>query len=185
MVHTHFVDISVEADWSVRIRRGGHKLSCGLSTSFVLANEVVEFGLDAEQKVFIRPLMVVKETLIKKDALSSKIILASTSNKDEDPKNAGTNKKTNKTPPKYCKDITTIDKTQDIKTTTSGPFNDQDKTTTDPKTNTKISSGSTTTVNHNNPNNDHKRFSTNQNITSTATNSMSTIASASHKPKKH
>lgn len=66
-LHTHFVDISISSDWSVQIKRGGHKLRAGLISPFVLANDVVEFGFDVDEKVFIRPLQVVKETLIEED----------------------------------------------------------------------------------------------------------------------
>lgn len=62
-VMTHFVDMTVEPDWTIRVKRGGHKLHASLS-SFILANDLVEFGFDLQQRLFIQPIRIHKETLI-------------------------------------------------------------------------------------------------------------------------
>ena len=62
-VVTHFVEMTVEHNWAVRIRRGGHKL-LATSTAFILANDEVEFGFDEQHRLFMQPAMVKQETII-------------------------------------------------------------------------------------------------------------------------
>ena len=62
-VVTHFVEMTVEHNWTVRIRRGGHKL-LATSTAFILANDDVEFGFDEQHRLFMQPATVKQETII-------------------------------------------------------------------------------------------------------------------------
>ncbi|ESO01363.1 hypothetical protein HELRODRAFT_174918 [Helobdella robusta] len=62
-VMTHFVDMTVDPDWTIKVKRGGHRLNASLS-SFILANDLVEFGFDSQQRLFIQPVRIQKETLI-------------------------------------------------------------------------------------------------------------------------
>ena len=62
-VVTHFVEMTVEQNWTVRVRRGGHRLLANAHV-FILANDRVEFGLDQFQRPFLQPVSERQETII-------------------------------------------------------------------------------------------------------------------------
>lgn len=62
---THFVEMTVEENWTVRVRRGGHRV-LATPTLFILANDQVEFGFDEYRRIFLQPATVRKETIIYK-----------------------------------------------------------------------------------------------------------------------
>ena len=62
-VVTHFVEMTVDQSWTVRVRRGGHRL-LATAHSFILANDRVEFGLDQFQRPFLQPVNERQETII-------------------------------------------------------------------------------------------------------------------------
>ena len=62
-VVTHFVEMTVEQNWTVRVRRGGHRL-LGSAHLFILANDTFEFGLDQFQRPFLQPVSERQETII-------------------------------------------------------------------------------------------------------------------------
>lgn len=64
-VVTHFVEMTVEENWTVRVRRGGHRV-LATPTIFILANDQVEFGFDEYRQIFLQPVTVRKETIIYK-----------------------------------------------------------------------------------------------------------------------
>jgi len=53
----------VEQNWTVRVRRGGHRLLANAHV-FILANDRVEFGLDQFQRPFLQPVSERQETII-------------------------------------------------------------------------------------------------------------------------
>lgn len=62
-VVTHFVEMTVEQNWTVRVRRGGHRLLADAHV-FILANDRVEFGLDQLHRPFLQPISQRHETII-------------------------------------------------------------------------------------------------------------------------
>ena len=52
-VDTHFVQMAVEMNWAVKIRRGGHLVSASFA-GFLVSNGLVEAGFDQYRKVFAR-----------------------------------------------------------------------------------------------------------------------------------
>ena len=62
-VVTHFVEMTVEQNWTVRVRRGGHRLLANAHV-FILANDRVEFGLDQFQRPFLQPVSERQETIV-------------------------------------------------------------------------------------------------------------------------
>jgi hypothetical protein len=55
--------MTVEQNWTVRIRRGGHRLLATCSV-FLLANDKLEFGFDKFRRPFVQPLSERQETII-------------------------------------------------------------------------------------------------------------------------
>jgi len=53
----------VEQNWTVRVRRGGHRLLAN-GHVFILANDRVEFGLDQFRRPFLQPVSERQETII-------------------------------------------------------------------------------------------------------------------------
>ena len=62
-VVTHFVELTVEHDWTVRVRRGGHRLLAN-DAVYILANDDVEFGFDQSNRSFLQKTAVFHETII-------------------------------------------------------------------------------------------------------------------------
>lgn len=61
-VDTHFVEMAVEMNWNIKVRRGAHRLHASF-VGFVLTDGHKECGFDAYRQVFCQPVLVKMHTI--------------------------------------------------------------------------------------------------------------------------
>lgn len=62
-IDTHFVEMAVEMNWNIKVRRGSHRLHASFA-GFILCDGRKECGFDAYRQVFCQPMRVQMHTII-------------------------------------------------------------------------------------------------------------------------
>ncbi len=62
-LETHFVEMALESDWKVRVKRGEHRLLASYQ-NFMVSDGYREAGFDEQGQMFFQPVMIITTTII-------------------------------------------------------------------------------------------------------------------------